>query len=151
MLARSKRAGWSVKHSTNTMDALTKWALPILGKLDVDAIETPDVLRVLQQPVLRGLPGFRTRSGPNHSNDAKSLWLTHTQTASMLRNNVRLVLDWATVSGYRKADKPNPARWDGHLEVLLPKPSDVGRPSGCPPSITRRCLNSWSSWPSGKA
>ena len=104
----AKRPGWSPKHSTNTWDALAKWAVPVIGKLDVGTIETPDVLRVLQQPV----------------ND-KTLWLAHTSTAATLRNNIRLVLDWAAVSGLRAADKPNPARWGGHLEVLLPAPGDV--------------------------
>ena len=36
-----------------------------------------------------------------------------------------MVLDWATVSGYRSGD--NPARWSGHIEHLLPsrKATDI--------------------------
>jgi integrase len=33
------------------------------------------------------------------------------------------VLSWATIHGYRDGD--NPARWNGHLQELLPKPSRI--------------------------
>jgi integrase len=35
------------------------------------------------------------------------------------------VLDWSAVRGYRKGN--NPARWRGHLDKLLPRPSQVVR------------------------
>jgi integrase len=38
---------------------------------------------------------------------------------------IGLVLDWATVRGYRSGD--NPARWRGHLDKLLPKSSKIQR------------------------
>lgn len=40
-----------------------------------------------------------------------------------MRGRIEAVLDWAKVSGLRSGD--NPARWRGHLDVLLPKRSDV--------------------------
>ena len=35
-----------------------------------------------------------------------------------MRARIERVLDWATVRGYRKGD--NPARWQAHLDHLLP-------------------------------
>jgi len=53
------------------------------------------------------------------------IWATKTETASRLRGRVESVLDWSAVRGYRKGD--NPARWRGHLDKLLPRPSQVVR------------------------
>ena len=46
------------------------------------------------------------------------LWATKTETASSIRTRVETILDWAKVGGHR--DGENPARWDGHIEKLLP-------------------------------
>src|SRR5262249_8492505 len=46
-------------------------------------------------------------------------------TASRLRGRIESVLDWAKVRGYRQSE--NPARWRGHLDVLLPARSKVRR------------------------
>lgn len=54
------------------------------------------------------------------------IWTTKTETATRLRARIERVLDWAKVSGLR--DGENPARWRGHLDKLLPKPSKVRRP-----------------------
>lgn len=51
------------------------------------------------------------------------IWGSKTETASRTRARIERVLDWARVSGYRNGD--NPARWRGHLDKLLPKPSKV--------------------------
>lgn len=40
-----------------------------------------------------------------------------------MRGRIEAVLDWAAVRGYRNGD--NPARWRGHLDMLLAKPSKV--------------------------
>ena len=52
-----------------------------------------------------------------------AIWLTNTETAARLRERVERVLAWATVMGYR--DGENPARWEGHLQELLPSPSKI--------------------------
>ena len=44
-----------------------------------------------------------------------------TETATRLRGRIEQVLDWATARGHR--DGPNPARWRGHLDKLLARPS----------------------------
>lgn len=71
-----------------------------INDLPVAAIETAHVLQCLQ-PIWHRLP----------------------ETASRIRGRIEAVLDWAKVSGFRTGD--NPARWRGHLDVLLPKRSDV--------------------------
>ena len=95
--------GWSnAKHIEQWRTTLEKLAGPIIGHLPVDQIDTALVMRCVEP-----------------------LWTTRTETASRLRGRIEAVLDWATVRGYRKGD--NPARWRGHLDKLLPRPSQVGR------------------------
>jgi integrase len=53
------------------------------------------------------------------------IWLTKTETASRVRSRIELVLDWATTRGFREG--PNPARWRGHLDKLMPKPTKVSK------------------------
>ena len=66
------------------------------------AVDTAGVIDVL------------SRSGP-----------TKPETASRVRQRIEAVLDYATAIGARTGD--NPARWRGHLDHLLPKPSKVKR------------------------
>jgi len=51
------------------------------------------------------------------------IWSTKSETASRVRGRIESVLDWAKALGLR--DGENPARWRGHLDMLLPKPSKV--------------------------
>lgn len=53
------------------------------------------------------------------------IWEAKTVTATRVRGRIERVLDWAKVHGMREGE--NPARWRGHLENLLPKPSKVSR------------------------
>lgn len=69
-------------------------------EIPVASIDTADVVKVLEK-----------------------IWKTKTETASRVRARIERVLDWARVHGYRMGD--NPARWRGHLDKLLPKPSKV--------------------------
>ena len=80
---------------------LATYAFPIIGKMSVAAIDTPDVLNVL-----------------------RPIWATKTVTASRVRGRIERILDWATVSGHRPVG-PNPARWKGHLSQVLPPPRQV--------------------------
>jgi integrase len=99
----SQAPGWSnPKHIDQWRNTLKKLAGPIIGQLPVNEIDTALVMRCIE-----------------------SLWTTRTETASRLRGRIEAVLDWATVRGYRKGD--NPARWRGHLDKLLPRPSQVAR------------------------
>lgn len=48
----------------------------------------------------------------------KPIWLSKNETAQRLRGRIEKVLDTSKVKGYRTDD--NPARWKGHLSLLLP-------------------------------
>jgi len=95
--------GWrNEKHTKQWTTTLTTYAYPAIGNLLVQDIGLPQVLAVLEP-----------------------IWKTKTETASRLRGRIEQVLDWATARGYRNG--LNPARWRGHLDKLLPKPSKVAR------------------------
>ncbi len=99
----SQAPGWSnPKHIEQWRSTLTNLAGPIIGHLPVDQIDTALIMRCLEP-----------------------IWATKTETASRLRGRIESVLDWSAVRGYRKGD--NPARWRGHLDKLLPRPSQVVR------------------------
>lgn len=49
------------------------------------------------------------------------IWTTKTETATRVRQRIEAVLDWATAREFRSGD--NPARWRGHLDKLLAKPT----------------------------
>lgn len=95
--------GWSnPKHIDQWRNTLKNVAGPVFGHLPVDQVDTALVMRCIEP-----------------------LWTTKTETASRLRGRIESVLDWAAVRGYRGGD--NPARWRGHLDKLLPRPSLVAR------------------------
>ena len=68
---------------------------PLLGKLPVAQIDTPILIKAL-----------------------RPVWDRTPSTAARVRGRIEQILDWATVSGFRQG--PNPAKWSGHLEFLLP-------------------------------
>jgi integrase len=70
----------------------------------VQAIDTALVLKVVQ-PIWEKIP----------------------ETAGRVRGRLETVLDWAATAGYRSGDIPNPARWRGHLENVLPHRSKIAR------------------------
>lgn len=90
------------KHRQQWTNTLKTYADPHIGELLVRDITLAHILEVLQP-----------------------IWKTKTETATRVRGRIEAVLDWATVRGYRHGD--NPARWKGHLEQLLPKPSKVSK------------------------
>lgn len=90
------RAQWrNDKHVAQWQMTLREYAAP-LRPLAVDAVTTNDVVGVL-----------------------KPLWQTKPETASRLRGRIERVLDAAKAQGLRAGE--NPARWRGHLDLLLPK------------------------------
>jgi len=96
-----RRTGWTnPKHAGQWTSTLETYAKPVLGGMRVDRIETEHVLAVL-----------------------RPIWTTKTETASRVRQRVEAVLDAATVQKKRTGD--NPARWRGHLSMILPKPTAV--------------------------
>ena len=53
------------------------------------------------------------------------IWAKKPETAGRVRGRIECILDYAAAREWRTGD--NPARWRGHLENLLPKPSKVRR------------------------
>ncbi len=95
------RDGWrNAKHAAQWESTLKLHASPVIGKLPIDKVELPHVMRVLEP-----------------------IWRQRTETATRVRGRIESILDWATVRGFRKGD--NPARWRGHLDHLLPMPAKV--------------------------
>jgi integrase len=99
-------ATWSNrKHRQQFQNTMRDYVLPKIGKLAVAAVDTGQVLRVIEP-----------------------LWQQKPATANKTRGRVERVLDWAAVRGYRAGD--NPARWRGHLDQVLPAPGKVAKPVG---------------------
>lgn len=97
----TQRSGWkNAKHASQWTNTIEKYAMPVFGNLSVSDIDLSLVLRVLEP-----------------------IWNTKNETASRLRGRIEAILDWATVRGYRQGN--NPARWKGHLDVILPSPDKV--------------------------
>ena len=100
-LIRAKGPEWrNAKHRAQWASTLETYAFPIIGALPLDAVEVDHVLRVL---------------GP--------IWLTKNETANRVRQRMEAVLDFAKAANLRSGD--NPARWKGHLDKLLARPSKV--------------------------
>ena len=98
---RDHHAAW--KNEKNRMqwrNTLRDYAFPVIGKLPVAEVDTALVLRILQP-----------------------IWITKTETAARVRMRIERILSWATVQGYRTGD--NPARWEKHLDNLLPPQAKV--------------------------
>jgi integrase len=85
----------NAKHRAQFLSTLKAYAFPMIGRLPVAAIDTGQVLRVIEP-----------------------IWHEKTETANRVRGRIESVLDWAAVRGYRTGD--NPARWRGHLSEALP-------------------------------
>ena len=97
------RSEWkNEKHVQQWENTLTSYAYPVLGDLSVESVDEALILKVL-------LP----------------IWQDKTETAKRLRGRIESVLDWATFNKYREGDTP--ARWKGHLEHSLAKPSKVAK------------------------
>ncbi|MDZ7753866.1 MAG: integrase arm-type DNA-binding domain-containing protein [Gammaproteobacteria bacterium] len=102
-LIESKQHGWrNAKHAAQWTSTLERYAFPTLGDLDVSQVDTDAVVNVL-----------------------KPIWTEKPETASRVRQRIEAVLDYAIALEQRTG--PNPARWRGHLDHLLPKVSKVKR------------------------
>jgi integrase len=87
------------KHRQQWRNTLTTYAAPFWST-PIAEVSTEQVLAVLQP-----------------------IWLTKTETASRLRGRIERVLDAAKAKGLRSGE--NPAAWRGHLDLLLPKKTQI--------------------------
>jgi integrase len=118
-------ATWrNAKHRWQWRQTLTDYCGPIRMK-PINEIGTADVLAVL-----------------------KPIWKDIPETASRLRGRIEAVLDAARALNHIPEDKANPARWKGHLDKLLPKPTKLSRghqkalPYGDVPAFVKRLRSS---------
>lgn len=119
LLASLKTSFKNAKHRSQWEATLSDAYCAKLRQMRVDLITTENVLDVISP-----------------------LWKTTPETASRLRGRIERVLDSAKVRRLRGGD--NPARWRGHLSLLLPKPRKLDRGhhrampwSGVPDFMTR--------------
>jgi integrase len=97
----AKRPSWrNAKHAAQWQSTLEAYAFHLFGHLPVRDVDTALVLRSL-----------------------KPIWATKNSTAGRVRERIEAVLDAAKAEGLRTGE--NPARWKGHLEYKLAKPSKV--------------------------
>jgi integrase len=89
-----------LKHGKQWRSTLTTYVSPVIGDLPVADVEQAHVLAILEP-----------------------IWASKTETATRIRQRIEAVLDWATARKIRTTS--NPARWRGHLDQLLPKPSKI--------------------------
>lgn len=95
--------GWTNNKSEGQWrQSLSTYAYPILGDMDVSAVTTDDVYRVLEP-----------------------IWAAKPETAGRVRARIEKVLDRASARQLRGGD--NPARLKGNLDHLLAKQSKVKR------------------------
>ena len=96
---RGHRHGWqNTKHAQQWVSTLKTYARPFIGKKPVNAITIVDILQILSP-----------------------IWATKTETAKRVQGRIENIMDFAAAYQYR--DPLNPARWRGHLDKLLPRPS----------------------------
>lgn len=97
----AKGGEWkNAKHRQQWENTLKTYAFPELGTLRISDIDTPHILAVLEP-----------------------IWTTKTETATRVRQRMEVILDWATARKYREGE--NPARWKGHLDTMLAKPTKI--------------------------
>jgi integrase len=111
--AQTEQKWRNVKHSAQFLASMESYVFDKIGNLPVAAIDTGQVLRVLEQ----------------HHNKypGKRLWDAIPETANRVRKRIETVLSWAAVRGYRpKGD--NPARWSGNIEHTLPARNKIQKP-----------------------
>lgn len=112
-LHKSKEGGWkNQKYAAQWLRSLKVYAEPIWSK-PVDSVNTEDVLAVLLQEV--------ETTGADGKPIKKTLWSAKAETARKTRSKIEIVLDAARALGMIAADRANPARFRGHLSLLLPK------------------------------
>ena len=99
----AQEAGWSnPKHGKQWASTLETYAYPIIGGLAVGDVTLAHILKILEP-----------------------IWTEKTETATRVRGRIEQILDAAYARGQIDAPWQNPARWRGHLDKVLAKPSRV--------------------------
>ncbi|MCE7517138.1 integrase arm-type DNA-binding domain-containing protein [Halomonas titanicae] len=98
---QSHRRSWrNAKHARQWVSTLKTYVRPVIGNLPVEEVTTQDILKILTP-----------------------IWTVKNETAKRVQGRIENILDFAAAHEYR--DPVNPARWRGHLDKLLAKPSRI--------------------------
>ena len=81
--AEQRKTWKNAKHADQWVNTLTTYALPILGAMRIDRVETSDIMRVLTP-----------------------IWTEKPETARRVRQRISAVFEWAKVHGYRSGENP---------------------------------------------
>lgn len=96
-------AAWKNEvHRKQWRSTLATYCYPVLGELSVDAIDTGQIMQILEP-----------------------IWTEKPETAGRIQGRIENIWDWAKARGYCAGE--NPARWKGHLAKLLPAKAKVRR------------------------
>src|SRR5215472_667297 len=93
----AQEPGWSASNTEEWRQTLAKHVYPVFGNMHVAAVDTLVIRRALDP-----------------------LWSRRPDAARRLLDRIRRVLDAAAAAGYRDPNIANPARWEGHLKLLMP-------------------------------
>ena len=94
---KANRDEWkNAKHASQWENTLSTYAYPKIGTMPVHMIAAGHINDILQP-----------------------IWTEKRETATRLRGRLEKILDRATALGYRTG--PNPARWRGNLDHILPR------------------------------
>jgi len=94
----AREGDWTnAAHRAQWLQTWRDYVSPIIGKLAVASVDTPDALRVLTP-----------------------IWQSKPETGRRVRARLESVLGFAETAKHRPAGA-NPARWEDHLENLLPR------------------------------
>lgn len=91
---------WCAAYARSWLSAMERLIHPHIGDLPVGTINTAHIRSALDP-----------------------IWYTKTKTAAEIRTRIKKVFDYARSCEYRTGE--NPARWDGHFENILPRPTDI--------------------------
>lgn len=83
------------KHAHQWRQTVDDYAMPVLAKLKLDSIGRNEILQVVEP-----------------------IWFSKSETATRLLTRLEKIFDWAIFTD--RYNRPNPARWRGNLELLLP-------------------------------
>lgn len=99
----SHRVAWANdKHRMQWERTLETYVTPVFGTLPVQSVDVAVVTKALEP-----------------------IWTTKPETAGRIRGRIERILDWAKARGFRQGE--NPARWRGHLDILLAPRARVRR------------------------
>lgn len=100
-----KQTKWKGENRRAILEALLRIYCGPINSKPVDQVTSDDIVMKVLSPI----------------------WAKHPVTAVRLRGLIEQTLNAARVLGHIDADKANPARWTGHLEHVLPKPTELTR------------------------